>query len=173
MLHIVVTRAQGGDGDAALTAIWALLPRLCAVVIRRRPVQEWKASIDDYITLAFLTISDVDPHTSTAFLADKIIARTRRRHERAIRPAGAVACQHAALEAMAPVDDDTERRVVARVELEELVRAVGAGLLTERAWQNLLRLRLDRSPGTAATDSERSALARAQRRLDAWRADAA
>jgi hypothetical protein len=174
-LHQLIVRAQAGDEDAALTAIWALLPRLSAVVIQRHPVHTWSTTIDDYIALAYLTIADFDTAGSTAFLADKIIARTRRRYERASqrergRP---VAVEEPVLEAIGGRTMDIEDRVLARLELDGLLQAVRDGLLTPAAWSNLVGLRVGRSPDRRATDSERTALKRAQRRLDDWRAEAA
>lgn len=175
-LHQMIVHAQTGDEDAALTAIWALLPRLCAVVIQRHPVHAWSTTIDDYIALSYLTIADVNTAGSTAFLADKIIARTRRRYERASererdRP---VACDEQLLEALGGCTmDNLEDRVLARLELDGLLQAVRDGLLTPGAWGNLVGLRVGRSPDRPATDSERTALRRAQRRLDDWRAEAA
>ena len=174
-LHQLIVQTQAGDEDAALTAIWALLPRLSAVVIQRHPVHTWSTTIDDYIALTYLTIADVDTAGSTAFLADKIIARTRRRYERASqrergRP---VAVDEPVLEAIGGRTLDVEDRVLARLELDGLLQAVRDGLLTPAAWRNLIGLRVGRSPDHPATESERTALKRAQRRLDDWRAEAA
>ena len=66
VLHALVVRAQRGDSDAAVTAIWALLPRLAAVVINRLPIQEWHQGIDEYLTFAYLTIVDVDTRQTAA-----------------------------------------------------------------------------------------------------------
>jgi hypothetical protein len=173
VLHALVVRAQHGDQDSAVTAISALLPRLAAVVIRRLPIREWQSGIDEYITFAYLTIRDVNCDNPPAYLADKIISRTRRRYERAIESEAAIPRQRSVLEALGPVDCDLERRVLARDELTELVRAVRAGLLDESSWHNLLRLRFDRPPGAVATARERTSLTRAQRRINDWRSEAA
>ena len=173
-LQQLVVQAQRGDADAAIVVIWALHPRLCAVVIRRRPVREWRSTIDDYITLAYLTIDDVKPGEPVAFLADKIIARTRRRHERAIEGDQTITCLEPVLEALGAVSaDNVETQVLARLELGELVRAVETGLLTPAAWRNLINLRIARDGDGPTSDLERSSLLRAQRRLNAWRAEAA
>lgn len=175
-LRRLIVRAQAGDQDAALTAIWALLPRLCAVVIQRHPVNAWSTIIDDYIALAYLTIADVDTAESTAFLADKIIARTRRRHERGIerergRP---IPCDEPLIEALGGCAlHNVEDEVLARLELDELLQAVCDGLLTPGAWRNLIDVRVGRSTDRPATARERTALKRAQRRLKDWRAEAA
>ena len=174
LLHQLVVRAQAGDTNAAITAIWALHPRLCAVVIQRQPMREWRTAIDDYIALAYLTIANVNTAESSAYLADKIIARTRRRHERANEDWQVSSCDEWLLESLgALAEENVETQVLARLELDELVQAVADGLLTNAAWHNLINLRIGRSPDQPATDRERSSLRRAQRRLDNWRAEAA
>jgi hypothetical protein len=174
LLRQLVVRAQAGDADAAITAIWALHPRLCAVVIQRRPIREWRTAIDDYIALAYLTIDNVNTGEPARYLADKIIARTRRRHERANEGWQVVSCDEWLLETLeAFAVENVENQVFALLELEHLVQAVDDGLLTNAAWRNLISLRIGRSPDQPATDLERSSLVRAQRRLDNWRAEAA
>lgn len=174
VLQRLVQQAQCGDTDAAIVAIWALHPRLCAVVIRRHPVQDWAATIDDYIALAYLAINDVEPTESAKYLADKIIARTRRRHERANEADDALPCEDYILNALRTrASDDVENRVLAHLELEDLLRAIAGGLLTPAAWQNLIGLRIGGSPDRPATELERSSLKRAKRRLDDWRTEAA
>jgi hypothetical protein len=173
-LQNLVAKTQLGDTDAAIVAIWALHPRLCAVAIQRRPVEHWKATIDDYIALAYLTIEDIKPSEHHAFLADKIIARTRRRHERAIEANQDVACQEPLLEAYGAVSvDDVETQVLAQLEIDDLVRAVDAGLLTKAAWRNLVNLRIARPAHGPISGWERSSLMRAQQRLNKWKAEAA
>ena len=93
VLHALVVGAQRGDSDAALTAIWALLPRLAAVVISRLPIQEWHRAIDEYLTFTYLTIIDVDADKPPFLLGDKIISRTRRRSERALEFDPVVLCE--------------------------------------------------------------------------------
>lgn len=174
LLHQLVASAQAGDTNAAITAIWALHPRLCAVVIQRQPTREWRTAIDDYIALAYLTIDNVNTAEPATYLADKIIARTRRRHERANQDEQAINCEQWRLEALgAFAVDNVENQVIAHLELEDLAQAVADGLLTPTAWNNLINLRIGRSPNQPATDPERSSLRRAQRRLDTWRAEAA
>jgi hypothetical protein len=172
VLHALVIRAQRGDSDAAVTLIWALLPRLAAVVINRLPIQEWHHGIDEYLTLAYLTIVDVDTDRPTILLGDKIIARTRRRYERAMDVDPVVLCEPGILAAIGPADNDVEDRVLATIDLDEVVRAVRNGLLGTTAWNTLLRTRFGGEPGTASV-RERKAASRAQRRLVEWSAEAA
>lgn len=173
-LKRLIERAQRRDADAAIVAIWALYPRLCAVVIQRRPVQEWRATIDDYIALTYLTISDVKPTEPLDFLADKIIARVRRRHERATEGDQALPCQEPLLEILGAIStDDVETQVLANLDLRDLVQAVEDGLLTQAAWRNLISLRVARDTTGPMSDLERSSLLRTQHRLNTWRAEAA
>ena len=172
VLHALVVRAQRGDSDAAVTAIWALLPRLAAVVISRLPIQEWHCAIDDYVTFAYLTIVDVDADKPPFLLADKIISRTRRRYERAIEIESVVLCEPGILAAVGPADNDVEERVLAIIRVNELVRAVRGGLLEKHAWDTLLRTRFGSEPGTVSA-RERKTVSRAQRRLVEWSAEAA
>jgi hypothetical protein len=172
VLHALVVRAQRGDSDAAVTLIWALLPRLAAVVINRLPIQEWHQGIDEYLTFAYLTIVDVDTDRPPFHLSDKIISRTRRRYERAMKTEPVVLCGAGMLTAVGPADDNVEERVLAIISLDEVIRAVQDGLLETHAWDTLLRTRFGVEPGTASA-RERKAASRAQRRLVEWSARAA
>jgi hypothetical protein len=156
-----VIRTQSGNTDAATTAIWALLPRLAAVVIRRLPIDRWHEAIDDYLTFAYLVVLDVDTNEPPDHLADKIIARTRRRFERATASERAVSWAPGSLEAVGPVDLNVEERAIARTELTELIHACRAGLVTEHGWDSLLSIRFVQPSGTT-TDLQRAAAARAQ-----------
>jgi hypothetical protein len=173
VLRKLVADAQAGDKDAAVAAIGALLPKLSAVVIRRYLFAEWRGTIDEYVALAYLTIAEIGPYEAHAFLGDKIVARTRRRHERAQDRRWLTTCDEAELEALGPEVDDVEAQALAYIELLDLVRAVDGGLVTKDAWFTLLDLRIGRSPDRKATPRERTSVSRSQRRLDSWRAHAA
>lgn len=80
----LVHEAQAGDRDSAAIAIWSLLPRLCAVIRSRMAPPEWRDATDEYLGLAYLTIREANGGEAAAFLADKLIARVRRRHERLV-----------------------------------------------------------------------------------------
>lgn len=166
VLHELVVRAQGGNSDAVVTAIWALHPRLAAVVINRLPAPQWRQGIDDFMTFAYLTIVDVDSTQPAVLLSDKIISRTRRRYERAVAT-GPDELQEPALLARLPGTADVERSVLAGISLDEVVAAVNTGLLSADAWRTLLRLRFGGEIGTA-TPRERKAASRAQLRLVEW-----
>lgn len=163
----LVRRAQRGDHDGAVAAIWALLPRLSAVIISRLPTHRWQDAVDDYVTVVYLTILDVDPSESTDHLSDKIIARTRRRVERSWRTGQDRLCRPGTLDVLAPPQNDVEARVLARTELEALVDAVGNGLIAADAWSTMLRLRFAAAPGTP-TARERKVASRARSRLHEW-----
>lgn len=83
LLHLV-HQARAGDADAATVAIWSLLPRLCAVIRSRMAPADWRRATEDYLGIAYLTIREVRSDEPATFLADKIIARVRRRHERRV-----------------------------------------------------------------------------------------
>lgn len=80
----LVHEARDGDDDAATIVIWSLLPRLCAVIRSRLAPPDWRSAADDYVGIAYLAIRDVRQNEPAVFLADKIIARVRRRHERLV-----------------------------------------------------------------------------------------
>ena len=83
LLHLVHEVRDGHD-DAPTMAIWSLLPRLCAVIRSRMAPPDWRSATDDYIGIAYLAIRDVRKDEPAVFLADKIVARVRRRHERLV-----------------------------------------------------------------------------------------
>jgi hypothetical protein len=166
-LHSVVDRAQSGDADAAVTAIWALLPRLTAVVINRLPVREWQPAMDDYLTFTYLTLVDVDLGAPPDHLGDKIVARTRRRIERSSKGASWALCRPDQMAAIAPSGDDVERQALARAQLGAIASAVDNGLLDAESWQNLLEVRFVAEPGTVS-DRRRKAASRARMQLQKW-----
>ena len=112
------------------------------------------------------------PHRSDQASPAQDISRTRRRYERAMETAPVVLCGPVMLTALAPADNDVEERVLATIDLDEVVRAVRGGLLETTAWNTLLRTRFGGQPGTASA-RERKAASRAQRRLVEWSAEAA
>ena len=171
-LHALVDRAQHGDADAAVTAIWAILPRLVAVVINRLPIHEWQPAIDDYLTFTYLTLVDVDLTGPHEHLSDKIVARTRRRIERSKDVEPLALCRPNTLAALAPSKADVEERALARAELGALARAVDDGLLDPQSWRTLLALRFNAEPGTASV-RDRKAASRARIRLQEWAGRAA
>lgn len=171
-LHELVSGAQHGDADAAVTAIWALLPRLAAVVISRVPVGEWQAAMDDYLTVAYLALVDVDLAVPPDYLSDKVIARTRRRIERSRVDRPLVLMQPTTIALLAPFTNDVADRAIARAELEALAGAVSDGLLDPESWHTLLELRFNSEPGTASARQRKSA-SRARVRLQEWAGRAA
>lgn len=171
-LHALLARAQHGETDAAATVIWALLPRLAAVIINRQPVHEWHAAMDDYLGVTYLTLVDVDLAAPADHLSDKIIARTRRRIERSKTERPLALCDPDQLAAVTASGDDVERRALARAQLSALTTAVDSGLLDAEAWQNLLEVRLVAEPGTVSA-RRRKAASRARIRLHEWSSRAA
>jgi hypothetical protein len=167
LLRPLINRAQHRDPDAALLAVWALRPRLAAVVIARHPAHGWNHAMDEYLTLAYLTILDVDLENTATFLADRIIARTRRRYYRSQRADRAAPCTPGALEAIAPLDETIDDAVLANDELTRIFAAVRDGAIAPAAWHTLLSVRVSGPRGTA-TARERKAASRAARRLSDW-----
>lgn len=172
-LHELVIRTQRGDPEAAAIAIWALLPHMCAVVARRRPLEAWAPTIDHYISIAYLVIIDIRPDEPIDHLGDKIVSRTRLRHERAAANRRSIPVVHDILDSLGPRTDELELRVVARLEIESLAASLRNGLVKPEAWQAFAARKFDDATTTTATDAQRSRLARTQRRLREWRAEAA
>lgn len=166
-LHVLVTRAQSGDADAAVRAIWALLPRLAAVVIDRSPISQWQPTMDDYLSFTYLTLVDVDLTAPIDHLSDKIVARTRRRFERSTEKARLAVYRPEHLAAVGQSGDDVEKRALARAQLGTLVSAVNNGLLDPDSWQTLLEVRFTAEPGTTSV-RDRKAASRARIRLRRW-----
>jgi hypothetical protein len=171
-LHALLGRAQHGNAAAAVAVIWALLPRLAAVVINREPVHAWHAAMDDYLSVTYLTLVDVDLAATADHLSDKIVARTRRRVERSNERPPLALCRPDQLEALAPSGDDVEQRALARNELQALQSAVHNGLLGAKSWQTLLEVRFIAEPGTVSA-RRRKAASRARVRLQEWSGQAA
>jgi hypothetical protein len=159
----LVRRTQHGDRDAAVVAIGALLPRLCKVVINRRPPNRWKPTIDEYLTLAFLAMADLRTSDSSTYLADKLIARTRLRHERQL-----VTVDHIGIDLVLEVaasGTDVEEQVLARLEFELVADAVRAGQLSSDDLTEVAGAMLGEKLGRPRTEAERQHLARTRRRL--------
>jgi hypothetical protein len=159
-------RAQAGDDDATLVAIAALLPSLCKVVLSRFPSGAWSAAIDDYLSIVFIVIRDLPDHDGPAFLADKIIARTRRRHERQVYAHQPVPAPDDFLIRHGPHADDTEHTALVRMRLAAVVNAVRSEAVSTEEWQRILVASFGDAPEAPVPDRERRAVFRARRRLD-------
>jgi hypothetical protein len=163
-LATFVGRAQHGDPVAATLALGALLPRLCAVVIHRLPILMWKPAIDEYISLTFLVMLDVDLDAGSEHLIDKVLARTRRRYERNTFGRRPAPTRDNDLIELGPVADDVATRALDHLELLEVAQAVTSGRITPRHWAGIVAISL--APRTnPATDSDRRAAARGRRAL--------
>jgi hypothetical protein len=170
-LLALVRLAQRGNSDDALVAICSLLPRLCKVVLSRTPIRAWKTSIDDYIPIAFLVILDVGDTEGEKHLSDKIIARTRRRHERQVFAHQPIPFWDEFLIDTGPIADDIEDQALARVELANIGRTVVRGVISPAEWQIIVDTQLRRLPGITTTDRERRAVSRVRQRLTRWSVD--
>lgn len=167
MLRALIASAQHGDTVAATTAIWALLPRLTAVVMSRLPTPLWREAMDDYLALTYLTLLDVDVTASPTFLADKLVARARRRYERAEHRVPDEHRDTDALSRQEASQPSVEDEALARIAWRDLAEAVQGGAVSREAWSTLVRVRFQLAPGQA-TDRERQAAHRAIRNLSAW-----
>lgn len=166
-LRALIASAQHGDTAAAATAIWALLPRFTAVVMSRQPTPLWREAMDDYLTLAYLTLLDVDVTAPPTFLSDKLVARARRRYERAEHRAPAEHGNPDAIGREEARQPSVEDEALARIAWHDLVDAVGCGAVSPEAWSTLVRVRFQIAPGEASA-RERQAAHRAMRSLVAW-----
>lgn len=166
-LRALIAAAQHGDHSAAAIAIWALLPCLTAVVMSRLPTPLWREAMGDYLTLAYLTLLDVDVTAPSAFLADKVVARARRRYERSEHHAPAEHRDTDALGRQEASQPSVEDEAIARIAWHDLADAVRGGAVSPEAWSTLVRVRFQIAPGEA-TARERQAAHRAMRNLSAW-----
>lgn len=171
-MQTVITSAQRGDADAAATALWALLPRLSSVVLSRRPPHAWRASIDDYLTIAYLTLLDVDVTAPPTFLSDKIVARARRRYERAERRGPEESQGPEVLDRHEAPHSSVEDEALARIAMHELADAVAGGAVSTESWETLVKVRFQLPPGQASA-RDRKVASRARQRLTEWLAVAA
>lgn len=160
-----VAQLQHGDQVAATVALGGLLPRLCAVVIDRHRTMDWKPVIDDYMTLAYFVLLDVDVTAGPRHLSHKVLARTRRRHERQTTSRHLVPTHDARLIEIGPTVDDVEARALDRIRLIDVGAAVRSGYVTPRLWQAIVTTSLAPRSGPAS-DRDRRATARARRALD-------
>lgn len=126
----LVRQAHAGDADAATLAIWSLLPRLCAVIRSRMAPADWRRATEEYLGIAYLTIREVRSDEPATFLADKIIARVRRRHERRVaadrRFGGHLTPTDSTLLDWRATDVEVEEHALVRVRLHELRDAASA-----------------------------------------------
>lgn len=166
-LRSLIASAQHGDTAAAATAIWALLPRLTAVVMSRQPTPRWREAMDDYLTLAYLTLLDVDVTAPPTFLSDKVVTRARRRYERAEHRVPAENRDTDALGRQEANQPSVEDEAIARIAWDDLAAAVEGGAVSPEAWSTLVRVRFQIAPGEASA-RERQAAHRAMRSLAAW-----
>lgn len=168
----LVRRIQHGDRDAANLVLWALLPQLCGYIRTRLPLEEWRHAVDELLALLYLTICDVPMAEGPEALSLKLVQRARRRYERFIYPRAPEPTECSCLSNALPAVNDVERHVLARLELEQLLRAVADGAFSQRGWAALVATRLD-LPGQPPSGPERMAVWRIDRKLSAWRSVAA
>jgi hypothetical protein len=165
----LVRAAQAGSRDSATVAVGALLPKLCKVVLSKETVFNWESSIDDYLTLAYFSIVDVSADETALHLANKIVARTRLRHEwerevaRRPRPV-----PDSILLAVAPAVANVEEIVLGRLALDELALTIDRIGLTPAQWRAVTRSAFGEATGRPQLARQRQAASRARRRLASW-----
>ena len=160
----VVRRAQLGDNDAALIALGGLLPLLCKIVLGVTIKDSWQDTIDDYLAVAYLTIREATDITTTEHLANRLAARTRRRHARQSERKWTNELPTSDVDFPEPsVDIDNE--VLARAELATLARAAATGLIQPRQWDGIRALARAEFGGQSLKPTERQRLARARQTL--------
>jgi hypothetical protein len=121
----LVRAAQAGSQNAALAAIAALLPRMTGTIVTTIPDQiRRRQAVEEYISLAFLVIHDIDQREPPAHLANKIVARTRHRYERHLRALNPDWVQPALTVDTPTSSTRTEDEALSRLDLAHLADAV-------------------------------------------------
>jgi hypothetical protein len=165
----LVHQARAGDADAATLAIWSLLPRLCAVIRSRMAPADWRRATDEYLGIAFLTIREVRSDEPATFLADKIIARVRRRHERCVaadrRFGGHLTPADSTLLDWRASDVAVEEHAMIRVQLHKLRNAARSDL---RVRSDVAIVAATMRESERVSGSDRMAALRSRRRLAAY-----
>jgi hypothetical protein len=131
--------------------------------------------VDDYISIAYLTMREVRDNEAADFLADKIVARVRRRHERVVAADRRFAEHLSKPPQTTPLDWRSadvpiEDHVLIRARLQTL-RAAATSDPSIRADVHTVvstMLQFDRVPGP-----RRMAVMRSRRRLSFYLDDAA
>lgn len=167
MLLRLVRSAQAGDHDAGVVAIACLIPRMTRTIIRTVPELGRRSAIEEYLSIAYLVIVDIDRHEPATHLAHKIVARTRLRYERH-RRALAPPWVYPSLLLEEPVaDSEPEAEAISRLDLAHMAQAIDAGLVSPQQW------RLVTGAGLGTLDEpldhrQRQAVRRTRRKLAYW-----
>lgn len=167
-LFRLILAAQAGNQDAALAALAALLPRMTGAIVKTIPNRMLRQeAFEEYISLAFLVIHDIDRDEPPDNLANKIVSRTKRRfqrHLRALRPDWV----YPALAVDSPTSDtQTEDEVLTRFDLAHPADAVDNGVVSQESWRLVAAAGLGLVDGPL-NERQRQRVARTRRRLAGW-----
>jgi len=126
-----------------------------------------KRAIEEYLSLAYLVILDIDRQEPADHLAHKIVARTRLRYERHLR-ALAPARVYPSLLLEEPVaSSETEAEAISRLDLAHVAEAVDSGLVSPEQWRLVTAAGL----GTFEApldERQRQAVRRTRQKLAYW-----
>ncbi len=167
-LQELIRRVQAGDQDAAIITLGALVPVLSKLVLRRYPKLRWDATIDDYLTVAHITICEATFTGRPSHVLGRVLSRTRRRFDRQLENRAAGVIPTAQLDATAdPLD--LEQTAIARITLDDLTTAVRTGKLATSDWELVRAVAAEDGPTRKMTGAERQRLLRARRALGQFR----
>lgn len=168
VLTRLIRQLQAGDHDAAVIALGALAPVLSKLVLRRYPKLHWGPVLDDYLTIAHLTLAEALIAGEPINILGRVLARTRRRYARRFENRNASVVPVADLSLTAD-PADLERTAIARITLDELTVAVHAGRLTPNDWELVRAVAVEEGPTGKMTGAERQRLLRARQALGQFR----
>lgn len=166
----LVRSAQAGNQNSALAAIAALLPRMTGTIVTTIPDQtRRRQAVEEYISLAFLVIHDIDQRETPAHLANKIVARTRHRYERHLRALNPTWVQPALTVDTPTSSSRTEDEAISRLDLAHLADAVNNGVVSDDNWELVTAAGLGLINGPLDA-RQRQTVLRTRRRLSDWHA---
>ena len=164
----LIRRVQAGDQEAAIITLGALVPILSKLVLRRYPKLRWEPTIDDYLTVAHITVSEAKFTGRPGHVLGRVLSRTRRRFDRQFENRAAGVVPTADLDVTAdPID--LEQTAIARITLDDLTTAVRAGHLATPDWELVQAVAAEDGPTGKMTGAERQRLLRARRALGQFR----
>lgn len=164
----LVRRVQAGDQDAAVVMLGALLPSLSKLVLRRYPKYRWTSTIDDYVTVAHLTVTEATFTGGSDHVLGRVLSRTRRRFDRQFENRAAGVVPTADLDVVAdPVN--LEQAAIVRITLDGLTAAVQSGRLAPSDWELVRAVAAGDGPAGQMTGAQRQRLMRARRAIGQFR----
>lgn len=167
-LSRLIRQLQTGDQEAAVIALAALAPVLTKLVLRRYPKLHWATAVDDYLTIAHITLAEARFTGQPTKVLGIVLARTRRRYARRFenRNAGVIPVADLTLTADS---FDLEQSAIARLTLDDLTAAVHAGQLAPTDWELVRAIAAEEGPTGKMTGADRQRLWRARQALGQFR----